>query len=221
MPDRLDRIHLAIRRSYWLSRLVVATRALLVTGFIPTGLVKLLGERFTRISTESPIGFFFEALYQTGLYWQFLGLSQIVAALLLLSRHTAALGALLFLAIIANIFVITLSMDFHGTPTITGLMLLAALFLVAWDFHRWKRLVFTSPGVKPPPLPALRWRGLERALVITGGTAGLGFFLGTRGFVASWPSITCIGVAGLSALLLGIVWIAQDMDRRRRPSTPA
>lgn len=39
----LDTLHLAARRSLWLARLAVVTRILLATGFIPTGLVKVLG----------------------------------------------------------------------------------------------------------------------------------------------------------------------------------
>ena len=42
----------------------------------------------------------------------------------------------------ATIFVITLSVrGFAGTRIITGLMLLADLYLLAWDFDRWKALV--------------------------------------------------------------------------------
>jgi len=59
-------------------------RILLAAGFIPTGLVKLLNQRFTTLPVESPIGAFFEAMYQTGLYWQFLGLTQVLAGCMLL-----------------------------------------------------------------------------------------------------------------------------------------
>ena len=51
-------------------------------GFIPTGLVKLLGHRFTQISSDNPIGLFFEVLYQSGAYWHFIGAAQMVAGAL-------------------------------------------------------------------------------------------------------------------------------------------
>ncbi|WP_246067749.1 hypothetical protein [Changchengzhania lutea] len=48
--------------------------------FIPSGLTKLSGNRFTLLDVNNPVGFFFEALYSTGFYWKFLGLSQLLAA---------------------------------------------------------------------------------------------------------------------------------------------
>ena len=38
------------------------TRILLFLGFLPSGLKKVLGERFTLLSVDTPVGFFFEAL---------------------------------------------------------------------------------------------------------------------------------------------------------------
>ncbi|MFT5143546.1 MAG: hypothetical protein ACI80V_001179 [Rhodothermales bacterium] len=55
---------------------------MLAAGFIPTDTVKLLGHRFTTISPDLPIGAFFEAMYQTGLFWRFIGLAQVVAGIL-------------------------------------------------------------------------------------------------------------------------------------------
>lgn len=43
-------------------RFTLFTRVLLAAGFIPTGMVKLLGQRFTSISPGHPIGAFFEAM---------------------------------------------------------------------------------------------------------------------------------------------------------------
>ena len=91
-------------------------------------------------------GYFFEMMYQSGLYWQFLGWAQLLAGLLLLTQRYALLGALVYLSIIANIFVITISYDFAGTSVITGLMLLAGLLLLAWDWNRL-RVVINLPAV--------------------------------------------------------------------------
>ena len=77
---------------------------------------------------ESPIGYFFEALYQTGFYWRFIGMAQLVAALLLLIPRTATLGALVYFPIILNIYVITVSLHFQGTPYLTGLMLPGCIY---------------------------------------------------------------------------------------------
>lgn len=117
------------------------TRILLFIGFLPSGLKKILGQRFTQISVENPIGFFFEALYQTGFYWNFLGLIQLLAGLLLLIPKTSFFGALLYFPIIINIFVIVTAMSFTGTPYVAGLMLLANVYLLFWDYTKLKSLV--------------------------------------------------------------------------------
>lgn len=100
-----------------------------------------MGDRFTLLGIDNPVGFFFEALYRTGFYWNFLGLMQLLAGVLLLIPKTTFFGALLYLPIIINIFIIVVSMQFKGTPYIAGLMLLANLYLIFWDYKKLKRIV--------------------------------------------------------------------------------
>mgnify|MGYP001006551191 CR=1 FL=1 len=138
----LDKLHLQVRRHPLLQRFTQFNRLLLGIAFIAPGLTKVLGNRFTVLGLDTPVGFFFEAMYRTGFYWRFLGLAQIVASLLLLIPRTASFGAVAFFPIILNIFVITVSLKFTGTWVITGLMLLANLYLLCWDYDRLKR-VFT------------------------------------------------------------------------------
>jgi uncharacterized membrane protein YphA (DoxX/SURF4 family) len=114
---------------------------LLALGFLPSGLTKVLGNRFTLLGLDSPVGFFFEAMYRTGFYWRFLGLCQLAAALLLVIPRTATVGALIYFPLALNIFVITVSLHFKGTPFITGLMLLANVYLLCWDYDKLKHLV--------------------------------------------------------------------------------
>jgi len=205
LERRLDALHARARRSLFLRRFTILTRILIAAGFIPTGWVKMLGERFTTISIESPVGFFFEALYRSGGYWRFLGLAQFLTGILLLVPATATLGALSFFVIIVNIFVITVAMDFRGTPFVTGAMLLAAIYLLCWDYHRLKGLVFAPAESSPVPAPrawrALEWSGYAAAaagaLLVLGATRslaptgavplglGLGFFGGVA-FLLAW-----------------------------------
>ena len=146
--DSLDRLHAAARRNRWLGRLAIVTRILLALGFTPSGYTKLVGHRFTTIPVSHPVGFFFEALYQTGWYWNFLGAAQLLAAVLLLIPRTTTLGAVVYFPIIVNIFLITLSMHFTGTPVITGLMLLGSVFLLCWDYDRLAPILRPS-AVRP------------------------------------------------------------------------
>jgi uncharacterized membrane protein YphA (DoxX/SURF4 family) len=74
----------------------VFTRILLALAFTPSGITKVVGHRFTILGLDTPVGFFFEAMYRTGFYWRFLGLCQLGAALLLLIPRTATIGALVY-----------------------------------------------------------------------------------------------------------------------------
>jgi uncharacterized membrane protein YphA (DoxX/SURF4 family) len=186
---RLTTLQHRIRSRPLLYRLTLGTRVLLAVGFIPSGMVKLLGHRFSYMSPESDIGGFFETLYQSGPYWHFLGLAQVVAGVLVLWPRTATLGALLFCGIMSNIFVITLSYDFNYTPVVTGLMLLATLYLLVWDYDRLRGLVGPNARAEhaPDALPRHRLSGVgERAAYVGGVVAGLGFFAGTRGVFFPW-----------------------------------
>lgn len=130
-----------MKRQKYLKVFTVLTRILLALGFLPSGLTKVLGNRFTILGVDNPVGFFFEAMYRTSFYWRFLGLCQLAAAALLLIPKTATIGALVYFPLILNIFVITVSLRFTGTPVIAGLMLLANLYLLCWDYDKLKHLI--------------------------------------------------------------------------------
>ncbi len=128
---------------------IIYTRYLIGGAFVFAAIVKIKGERFTTYDgTDTPLNspfHLFETLYQSGLYWKFLGAGQVAAGFLLMTQRYAKLGALMFLPIIANVFVITVSYDFRGTPFITGLMLLANILLVLWDWDEIKILFNLTP----------------------------------------------------------------------------
>ena len=149
LEHTLDDLHVALTRRWWLQLFAAFTRCLLAIGFIPPSYIKIIHQPFTSLPDSNPVGHYFNALYQTGFYYEFLGWGQMIAALLLLFPRTAHLGALLFLPIIANIAVLTASVGFKGTWVITILMSLAATFLVAWEYDRLKPIVFRTREDKP------------------------------------------------------------------------
>lgn len=144
METIVDRSLSTLKQKKWIRRFALMTRILLALGFTPSGLTKLLGNRFTLLGPETPVGYFFEALYRSGFYWNFIGACQLLAAALLLTPRTATLGALVYFPLILNIFVITVSLHFTGTPVITGLMLIACIFLLCWDADKLEALVRTD-----------------------------------------------------------------------------
>jgi hypothetical protein len=127
------------------------------------------------------------------------------------SQRYALLGALLFLPIIANVYVITISYDFGYTSVITGAMLLATVGLLAWDWHRL-RVVLNQPAL-PAPAAALSESRLWELI-------GLVLFLFTAGYRAFIDAYNVLlwfgGCVGVGAVGLAIFWWGQ-----RRPSQAA
>ncbi len=153
---KLDIFYDKIRANRHLNTFVILTRYLIGFAFIPSGFTKLMNHRFTQISTDNPIGFFFEGMYQSGFLWQFIGFMQIFAAFLLITQYFTTLGALIYFPMILSICLITIGLHFTGTWLITSLMLLACLLLLAWDYHKLKYLFYpdnfklTTPGKHYP-----------------------------------------------------------------------
>ncbi|TPW21963.1 MAG: DoxX family protein [Elusimicrobia bacterium] len=136
-----DRLHERARSKAILHRFAWLNRILLFLAFFPTGMTKAVGYAFANPTVGEPLYRLFSALHSTGLWWRFIGFCQMAAALLLLVPRCHLLGALLYLPVLINIVLITFSMDFHGTEVITSGMLLANLYLICWDYHRWKSLM--------------------------------------------------------------------------------
>jgi hypothetical protein len=149
----LDQLHSSVTGRRYFQLFTVFTRCLLAIGFIPPSIPKILHRPFTVLPVTHPVGAYFNALYNTGFYYEFIGWSQILAAVLLLIPRTAHIGAFMFLPIIVNIAVLTSSVGFQGTWLITLLMAFAALWLTAWEYDRLKPLIFRDRHQRTNALP--------------------------------------------------------------------
>jgi uncharacterized membrane protein YphA (DoxX/SURF4 family) len=152
----LDKLHEKATANRWLQIFTAFTRVLLAVGFIPASIPKILHKPFTVLPDSNPVGHYFNALYETGFYYEFIGWTQITAAILLLFPRTAHIGSLMFLPIIINIAVLTNSIGFKGTWLLTILMLLAASYLVAWDYDRLKPIFFGKHKYNSSFLPSIQ-----------------------------------------------------------------
>lgn len=127
---RLNQVYYEAKGNKWFHYFAVFCRVMLALGFIPSGIVKVMGERFASgLSVNHPLGHYLEALHHTGYYYTFIGISQLIIALLLLIPRTALLGALMYFPIILNICILAYAVRFEGTR-ITTLMVLANLYLL-------------------------------------------------------------------------------------------
>jgi len=155
ISGRLNKLYYEAKGNRWFHYFAVLCRVTLAVGFIISGIVKIMGERFASgLSVNQPMGHYLEALYHTGYYYTFVGIAQLIAALLLLIPRTALLGALMYFPIILNICILAYAVRFEGTR-ITTLMLLANIFLLCWDYDRIK-YILPFKQVKEDDYPARR-----------------------------------------------------------------
>lgn len=129
--------YLKFRNNRLLNLFVVNLRYLIGLGFLPSGMIKVLDRPFTRIENEGIFFDYLDALYTTGYYYNMIGLMQVLAAVLLITQRYSTLGSVLFLPIIFNIAVLTLSTIGSFTPLIATLMLIGTIFLLLWDYYKW------------------------------------------------------------------------------------
>lgn len=139
----IDRLHTSATAQPLLRVFTVCVRVLLALAFVPSGLVKIMGEPFTTLPVSDPVGYFFAGFFSAHGYYRFIGVAQWVAVGLLLIPRTATLGALFYLPIIVNIFAITVAIGpaFWGTRVVVGAMLVANVYLLCWDWDRWKHIL--------------------------------------------------------------------------------
>jgi uncharacterized membrane protein YphA (DoxX/SURF4 family) len=137
--SKIDKLHAQAKANRWLWLFAIFNRLALAAGFFPAGIVKIIDERFASgLSANHPMGHYLEALHQTDYYYTFIGIVQIAAAIMLLIPQTTTLGAFLYFPIILNICVLTFATRFDGSMFTAPLMVMANLYLLAWDYQKWK-----------------------------------------------------------------------------------
>ena len=167
--NRFEELYHEAKSDKWFHNFAVFCRIALAASFIPAGYVKIMGERFAAgLPSNNPLGHYFDALYLTGYYSTFIGIAQIIIAILLLIPRTSLLGALMYFHIIVNICVLTYATRFDGTRGVT-MMVLASLFLLIWDYNRLKHILpFKQP--KTDPLVLKKPLGKRLRIIFFGGS---------------------------------------------------
>jgi uncharacterized membrane protein YphA (DoxX/SURF4 family) len=114
--NSIEEIYYEAKSDKWLKGFAVFCRIALAASFIPAGYVKIMGERFAEgLPSNNPLGHYFDALQLTGHYYTFIGITQIIIAILLLIPRTSLIGALMYFPVIMNICVLTYATRFAGT----------------------------------------------------------------------------------------------------------
>ena len=132
--------------------LIIAIRLSLGALFVYAGIQKFIPkerEPATENVAEIPdhivkIKALIGGMKQTGYFWPFLGMVEIVGGLLLISQVLSLLGAFLLLPVTANIFLFHLFLEPHEPVELllTGLYLAGNLLLIVREYPKLKPIFF-------------------------------------------------------------------------------
>jgi len=140
--NKFDRFYIEAKKNRWYGYFSILCRLILAYAFIAAGIVKIIDERFASgLSEIHPMGAYLTALHHTGYYYPFIGIAQILAAILLLIPRTVTLGALLYFPIIVNICILSLAVRFEGSFVTSPLMVLANLYILVWNYDKLKYIL--------------------------------------------------------------------------------
>ena len=140
--EKFEQFYISIKSNIWYWLFSIFCRLTLALGFVIAGFVKIMDERFAKgLSEIHPMGSYLVALYHTGYYYTFIGIVQVLAAILLLIPRTVTLGALLYFPIILNICVLSFAVRFEGSLVTSPLMVLANLYILIWNYDKLKYIL--------------------------------------------------------------------------------
>jgi hypothetical protein len=204
-----------LRRTRWATHCVILLRILIGFAFLPAALKKVLDQPFTDAANTGRFHDFLDAFHATGGFYQFVGVVQLLAALLLSTQYFALLGAFLALPMLTAITVFVWStIGLTPTAIVASLMLLGTIVLLLWDLDRW-RGVFGTTSTTPiePATVELRpwmWCGAAIWVLYLGVCITHGGVYRPRGLELMEPAFYVLPTI---ALLPIITWIATARRR--------
>jgi hypothetical protein len=210
----LSRLH----RARWANLCAINLRILIGFAFLPAALKKLLDQPFTDPANTGRFHDFLDAFRAAGWFYSFVGVCQLVAALLLFSQRFALLGALVALPIITAITAFCWSTQVYPTATVATLMWLGTVGLVVWDVERLRGVVGAAPAtsIERPPVALRAWQlcGVTIFVLYVGVCVLRGGVYRPRGMELDEPAFYVLPVIVLCPI---VTWVFDTLRRRRRP----
>jgi hypothetical protein len=193
---------------------VIGTRILLGFIFFTAGMGKLThGHYFPLTMFPMSLAKILEP-YGLSLWGEFVAWSQVVIGFLLMSQRFATLGAIMSLPLILNIFMITVSLRFGGTPYLNAFLIVLNLFLLAADYHKLKFLFMDDVSeYRSAPLRRRCWQADALWL----GALGLCLIAGTF-HEFNRPLTFAFSFAGIGVMLAAGA-LEFYLQRRRKTET--
>jgi len=95
------------------------------------------------------VGTFFTFMESTGIWWDVIGWSQVIAGLLLITQRFATIGAFLLFGITINIALVNITYwpAFGSTMVLTVYSFIVLSLLLLHDYDKWKFLFWKNPPV--------------------------------------------------------------------------
>ena len=220
----LERLIKSGRQRRWVNLLVVNLRIIIGFAFVPAGLKKALGQPFTDPTNVGVFHEFLHAFLATGPFYRFVGVVQLVAAVLLMTQRFAALGAAIMFPLLVAITALCWSTA--GVPTIitATLMLLGVTGLLLWDLQKWRAIALGDRGavdIRVEPTAATvdlglwQWCGTAILAVYVAACLVAGGIYRPRGIELNNPSFYLLP----TVVLIPIVTWVLDRRRSRRAGT--
>ncbi len=145
----MEKLIFRLKQNRFLQISTIAFRYLAGSAFVYAGIAKI---DETVIIPDSGINasantayHFFRTMFQSGLYWHFIGWSQLLVGFLLMSQVFSTAGAVAFLPIMLSIFILSLSFESVIVPGFTFLLLLGNIYLLLWDWSKIKFIILPAP----------------------------------------------------------------------------
>lgn len=159
-----------LRTARWANHAVVLLRILIGFAFLPAALKKVLDQPFTDPANSGRFHDFLDAFHATGPFYQFVGVIQLLAALLLSTQYFALAGALLALPVLTAITVFVWStIGLTPTAVVASLMLLGIVGLLVWDVERWRGIFDprAAPADTAVPIDLRPWMWCGAAIWVS------------------------------------------------------
>ncbi len=211
----MSRLLKRLRATRWANLCIVQLRILIGFAFLPAALKKLMDQPFTDPASVGRFHDFLDAFHATGPFYQFVGVVQLLAALLLSTQYLALLGAMIALPVLTAITVFVWS-TIGVTPTaiVASLMTVGTLALLVWDFERWAGVLDgRAREVTPSPIDMRPWMWCGAAIwaLYIGVCVAHGGIYRPRGVELGNPAFYVLPTI---ALLPVLTWF---LTRRRAP----
>ena len=145
--------------------------------------------------------------YGLGMYARFIASAQVITGLLLFSQRFATLGALLLFPILLNILMVTVSLEWQGTPYVNGALILLNIWLLLYDWPKL-RFIFSDHTESVKHIPFKRTsRKADRGWIILSVIILLTIPISYLNLTLAW--VICAGA------ILGIV-VNQIITRKQK-----